>query len=146
MKSGGWIEFQDLILQMCCDDCTLPEEQVLVHLHTLLFQSLRLLDFDPDFIHRLPLELERAGFTNVQRKIHKVPVGSWPGSKKERYFGLVAREVLVGLLKPLSVRPIQYLGLPQSDLNVMVSEAEDTFANTEHHLYINFGVTYAQKP
>lgn len=146
MKSGGWIEFQDLLLNLRCDDDTMPQDYVLPKIPELTIQSLKSLDFDADFVNRVPLELENAGFINVRREIFKVPVGTWPRSEKMRYFGLMAREVLVELLKPLASKPFQSLGISQSDLNAMISEAEDAFDHLDYHIYVEFGIVYAQKP
>ncbi|RYP16832.1 hypothetical protein DL765_004853 [Monosporascus sp. GIB2] len=145
-KSGGWIEFQDLLLNLSCDDDALPPDYVLPQIPQLTKESLKSLDFDVDFVDRLPLELERAGFINVRREVFKVPVGAWPRNEKMRYFGLMAREVLVELLRPLASKPFQSLGIPQSDLNAIVSEAEDAFDHIDHHIYVEFGIVYAQKP
>ncbi|RYP62591.1 hypothetical protein DL771_009670 [Monosporascus sp. 5C6A] len=145
-KSGGWIEFQDLLLNLSCDDDTLPPDYILPQIPQLTKESLRSLDFDVDFVDRLPLELERAGFINIRREVFKVPVGPWPRNEKMRYFGLMAREVLVELLRPLASKPFQSLGIPQSDLNAIISEAEDAFDHIDYHIYVEFAIVYAQKP
>lgn len=146
MQSGGWIEFQDLLLNLCCDDDTMPQDYVLSKIPNLTIQALKSLDFDADFVNRVPRELESAGFINIRREIFKVPVGAWPRNEKMRYFGLMAREVLVELLRPLASRPFQSLGLSQSDLNAMISEAEDALEHIDYHIYVEFGIVYAQKP
>ncbi len=146
MSSGGWIEFQDLLLHLRCDDWNMPSDYVLPQIAALTLQSLKSLDFDADFVDRLPLELERAGFINIRCQTFKVPVGSWPRNEKMRYFGVMTREILVELLRPLASKPFQSLGIPQSDLNAIISEAEDALDHIDHRLYVEFGVVYAQKP
>ena len=146
MKPGGWIEFQDLHMTIFCEDCTVPQDNPLVKVCTLTVEALKLLGFDSDFVYRIPHELEGAGFTNVQRKILKIPVGSWPEDKKDRYFGLMAREVLDELPHVIASKLAQNLDLPQSDVNALVSEAESAYARPEHHIYMECAVVYAQKP
>lgn len=146
MKSGGWIEFQDLLFNLRCDDETMPQDYVLPQIPKLTIQSLKSLDFDADFVDRVPLDLERAGFVNVRREIYKVPVGAWPRSEKMRYFGLMAREVLLELLRPLASKPFLSLNISQSDLNAMISEAEYALDHIDQHIYVEFGIVYAQKP
>ncbi|EMR71893.1 putative methyltransferase domain-containing protein [Eutypa lata UCREL1] len=106
MQSGGWIEFQDLLLNLCCDDDTMPQDYVLSKIPNLTIQALKSLDFDADFVNRVPRELESAGFINIRREIFKVP----------------------------------------SDLNAMISEAEDALEHIDYHIYVEFGIVYAQKP
>lgn len=146
MNSGGWIEFQDLLADLHWQDGILGPDDALGRMSQLTKQSLKCLDFDTDLVERLPLDLEKAGFTNVHHKIFRVPVGTWPRSEKMRYFGLMAREVLVELLRPLGSKPFQALGIPQSDINAIVSEAEDAFYNLDRRIYSQFSIVYAQKP
>ena len=133
-------------MNIFCDDCVLPQDHVLVKSCTFMLEALKCIGFDIDFVKDIPLGLEKAGFTNVYRKIFNVPVGSWPENKKERYFGLMAREVLGELPELLASKLFKHLDLPQSEVDAIVSGAEDAYAHTEHRIFVKCGVVYAQKP
>jgi hypothetical protein len=147
MRSGGWIELQDLRIKNGAEDGTQPEDYVFDRSGPLIKQAyLDAYGFDVELPDRLPEELRKAGFINIREEVYRVPIGTWPRDEKRRYFGYMNREILLTVLNPLASKPMLNLGMPQSDLNALISEMEETLNNNDIHSYTVYGVIYGQKP
>ncbi|KAK8128053.1 hypothetical protein PG984_009161 [Apiospora sp. TS-2023a] len=90
--------------------------------------------------------LEAAGFVNVREEHFDIPVGPWPDDPRLKCIGLLKYEGLVALADPVSLKPMQNLGLSPSEINDAVQEAFEMIDDVSLRLAIPFTVMYAQKP
>ncbi len=91
LKPGGWIEHQDYSVHMHSDDGSLPAGSVWEEWASVLIQAgqkmgktIQVID-DDNFVRWI----EQAGFRqgSVQTSRTKMPMGSWPASKKWKAVG-----------------------------------------------------------
>ncbi|KAK7927572.1 hypothetical protein PG985_004570 [Apiospora marii] len=90
--------------------------------------------------------LEAAGVVNVREEHFDIPMGPWPDDPRRKYLGLMKHEDLLALADPVSLKPLQNLGLSPSEINDAVQEALEMINDASLRLAIPFTVIYAQKP
>ncbi|KAI0014303.1 S-adenosyl-L-methionine-dependent methyltransferase [Xylariaceae sp. FL0662B] len=147
LKSGGWLEFQDIRPTIRCDDDTLPPDYAGCTFLDLIDQALtKVYGFDTDFVHRMPMELEKAGFINIRQIVYKVPVGTWTRDDKMRYIGWMLREALIYHLRSVGLKPLLSLGCCPGVSNNLISQVEEQSNDRTIHAYLEFAVVYGQKP
>ena len=100
LRPGGWVENQEFDLKFWCDDGTLPEDGAMVQWCNLWNEGIEKMGLtgrcDPN---RMKAQMEAAGFTNIEIRFCRVPIGSWPKDKRLRQSGTLS---LVGLTEGLS--------------------------------------------
>lgn len=82
LRPGGWVEFQDTTNRLYSEDGTLKPDNNLLKLMTGLIDACAKIGISGDFTPQIKGEVEKAGFVNVEEKIFKVPVGTWPKDKR----------------------------------------------------------------
>ncbi|KAI1639816.1 S-adenosyl-L-methionine-dependent methyltransferase [Biscogniauxia mediterranea] len=147
MRSGGWIEFQDLRPRVVSDDDTVSPDYAPNRSLDLLKQSFtQVFGFDVDFVYRLTTELEKAGFVNIRTVTYKAPLGTWPRDERMRYIGWMHRMTVMCYLESISLRPMQSLGFSQEDIEALMEEVERHLNNNKIHSWMHFAFVYGQKP
>lgn len=90
LKPGGWVEFQDGNPDVYSDDDTLkPDENHVVQMLRLLSQACDKVGCTLDPMRSLKRWVQEAGFVNVDERIFKMPMGTWP--KDERLVSYLPR-------------------------------------------------------
>ncbi|CAK7265059.1 hypothetical protein SEPCBS119000_001317 [Sporothrix epigloea] len=167
LKPGGFVEFQELVPQMSCDDDTLPPAHVMPN-------ALR------DFAHYIGMglrysnrlaggnlfgdnacdsrtmdktmtqELSSAGFADVQIVRHKCPLGGWAKYPDMQRCGLLFREAMLEGLRGWSHRPLGTtaggLGWTPTQIEMFLIDVRKAVMDPNVHAYFPLHVTYAQKP
>lgn len=101
--------------------------------------------WDIEFPHKLPQELEKAGFQNVQEHRVHVPIGRWHSEPRQRELGLFCQSIVEDWVITLLSRP-ETLGLSNEEAETLGQEMLDAFENRSIHARITFLGCYAQKP
>ncbi|ERS97113.1 tam domain protein [Sporothrix schenckii 1099-18] len=170
LKPGGFVEFQDLVPLMCCDDGTLPPAHVAPNalrdfaryvgmgLRTSqrlaggdLFDAITADPSDPHLMDMiLSQELAAAGFTGIRTVRHKCPLGGWPEQKEMRRCGLLLRQAMLEGLRGWSHRPLgttaDGLGWTPTQIEIFLVDVRKAIMDTSVHAYFPMHITYAQKP
>ncbi|CAK7227085.1 hypothetical protein SBRCBS47491_006449 [Sporothrix bragantina] len=167
LKPGGYIEFQELVPQMSCDDGSLPPAHIapnaLRDFAHYIGMGLRtsnrlaggdLFDetmSDPNAMDRImSQELATAGFTNIHTVRHKCPLGSWSKHKDMQRCGLLFRQALLEGLRGWSYRPLGTtaggLGWTETQIEIFLVDVRKAVMDSHIHAYFPMHVTYAQKP
>ncbi|CAK7206581.1 hypothetical protein SEUCBS139899_009379 [Sporothrix eucalyptigena] len=167
LKPGGYIEFQELVPQMSCDDGTLPPAHIapnalrdFAHYVGMgLRTSGRLTggEFfnealnDPGSMDMImSQELAAAGFTDIHTVRHKCPLGSWPKHKDLRRCGMLFRQALLEGLRGWSYRPLGTtaggLGWTPTQIEIFLVDVRKAIMDSSVHAYFPMHVTYAQRP
>ncbi len=95
LKPGGWAEFQDWDTQPKSDDGTLTPESYLQKWTTIGTDACVKIGLDPSPGPKLEQWMKDAGFVDVQTKVHKLPLGTWPKDKRLKEIGAWTRLVLM---------------------------------------------------
>ncbi|KAK7982129.1 hypothetical protein PG988_004367 [Apiospora saccharicola] len=90
--------------------------------------------------------LEAAGFVNVRDERFDMPMGPWPDDPRLKYIGLMKHEDLLAYVDPISLKPLQNLGLSPSEINDAVQDALEMINDASLRLAMPLAVIYAQKP
>ncbi|PGH21339.1 hypothetical protein AJ80_03390 [Polytolypa hystricis UAMH7299] len=147
LKPGGWIELQELFFQAQCDDNTMPADYKLTHWLSLIEEGLAKFDIDLLSPKKHPGYLRDTGFTNVQERVFKVPIGTWPKNPTLKKVGLYNRCMIVDGLQGNSMKPFtKALGWSVEEVEVFNVEVRKACENAKVHSYFPFHVVYAQKP
>lgn len=167
LKPGGYVEFQELLPQMSCDDGTLPPAHVqpnalrdFAHYIGMgLRRSSRLAGgdlfdeamMDPGHMDKLlSQELAAAGFRGIRTVRHKCPLGNWPKHKDLQRCGLLLRQAILEGLRGWSYRPLgttaDGLGWTPTQIEIFLIDVRKAVMDTSVHAYFPLHVTYAQKP
>ena len=87
LNPGGWIELQDLVGYISCDDDTLSDEAPLKRWTDSLFQAFKNIDRPTDSVLRYEQQLADTGFIDVGSVKEKWPTNRWPKDKKYKQIG-----------------------------------------------------------
>ncbi len=91
--------------------------------------------------------LERAGFTNINCVVKKMPLGTWARDPRMRLIGLYVSELIVTSLPAmLHGKPFARLGLSEEERIVWGARVREAVKETNVHRYYHYYFWYAQKP
>jgi hypothetical protein len=94
-----------------------------------------------------PHSLTTAGFTNIQSKLFKVPLGIWPKNKTMKLIGLYMRSVMYDGLQGISMGPFtRGLKWTPEEVELFLVEVRKSLFDSKTHSYLLFHVYYGQKP
>ncbi|KAL2176904.1 S-adenosyl-L-methionine-dependent methyltransferase [Thermothelomyces heterothallicus CBS 202.75] len=132
LKPGGWIELQELCVEVLCDDSTMPDDD----------------PFGMDVTPPKLLEplLRDAGFHDIQCIVKKVPIGPWVRNETLRLVGLYQKTAVLDLMPALSARPFTALGMSRVESQVTLAEARKAPDDMNVHRYFYYYFWFAQKP
>ncbi|CAK7564256.1 MAG: hypothetical protein SEPTF4163_002143 [Sporothrix epigloea] len=166
LKPGGFVEFQELVPQMSCDDGTLPPAHIMPnalrdfvqYIGMGLRYSNRIAGgglFGENVSDSLTMdkimtqELADAGFTNIQTVRHKCPLGGWAKYPDLQRCGLLFREAMLEGLRGWSHRPLGTtaggLGWTPTQIEMFLIDVRKALLDPNVHSYFPMHVIYAQK-
>lgn len=85
LKSGGWVEFTDFGGYALCDDGTMLDDYPVNGCFALMRKVME--KFGTNFLiaNQHEENFKKAGFKNVQCRIIKTPIGTWPKASTKRF-------------------------------------------------------------
>ena len=135
---GGWIELQD-VEDLTSDDGTLsydPPSCDLAKWWSLSCKGFEVAGRKMDISKGHKQRVEEAGFVDVQEKIYKWPVNTWPKDKGMKQFGVWSRENTSAILEALALAPLaRFLGWSVEEVQVLLAGARRDIKNTNIHSY-----------
>ncbi|KAK4201557.1 S-adenosyl-L-methionine-dependent methyltransferase [Triangularia verruculosa] len=148
LKPGGYIEIQDIDITPMSDDETLTPTTPYALRDYLSYMAagLRALGSEMYAIKDLPAQLEAAGFDDIKKTTHKVPIGMWPRDKRLRLCGLFLRTAMMDGLRGLSQRPMGALGWTPLQIEMVLVNVRKALMDPKIHAYFTFHAVYARKP
>lgn len=78
LKEGGWLEITDYCTFIRCDDDTMPPGHPPAQVARMMHQCLLNYGMNGYTINELEQKYKNAGFKNIQCRVIKTPIGSWP--------------------------------------------------------------------
>lgn len=89
-KPGGWVEVNDMVLSVFCDDGTFPQDGASVRWATLFQEAATKFGQSVPELGQYKKWLEEAGFVDVQERILKRPTNDWPKDPRMKEIGGVS--------------------------------------------------------
>ncbi|KAJ5006182.1 Secondary metabolism regulator LAE1 [Colletotrichum sp. SAR 10_66] len=145
MRSGGWIEFQELHGQIHSDDGTMASDDKLKTFYELVVQAFQSLGLDFHKARDLGPHLEAAGFRNVQCQIMKIPIGTWPKDNTQRLIGYYSKLAVKWAATAFTGKPFEAMGISKSQSDAWCKTVWEDLEDDSKHRYYNMFFWYAQK-
>ncbi|KAL2170479.1 hypothetical protein VTG60DRAFT_4859 [Thermothelomyces hinnuleus] len=146
LKPGGWIELQELCVEVLCDDGTMPDDDPVKYMYDLVYRAFGKFGMDVTLPKRLEPLLRDAGFHDIQCIVKKVPIGPWVRNETLRLVGLYQKTAVLELMPALSARPFTALGMSEVESQVTLAEARKALDDMNVHRYFHYYFWFAQKP
>jgi hypothetical protein len=86
-KPGGYVEHLEIDIMLTSDDGTVDENHFMHKWSTILSEAGEKLGKSLNLNEKMRDGMEAAGFEDVQERIFKVPIGSWPSDPKMKLLG-----------------------------------------------------------
>ncbi|KAH8885436.1 S-adenosyl-L-methionine-dependent methyltransferase [Thozetella sp. PMI_491] len=146
LKPGGWFETQDLEGVLRCDDDTMTDDFPLKQFMSKVGQAMSLFGFDFGIVPKIGAMMEKAGYVNVQKKVYKVPCGTWPKDRRLKLIGMYQRVSVESVLGATAGKPFLALGMSQPEIEVFLVGVRKALKDDSVHAYFNFYFWTGQKP
>ena len=148
LKPGGWIQLASTIPGARSDDDTIPPNSGYVECGRLYFEMAEKMGAPLDAPRSWAQQMRDAGFTDVEDVVFKLPMGSWPRSKRLRTVGKLEQiMILEGGFEAYMLRGYtQVLGGRPDDLQIILALARREIKDPNVHTYVQFHVTFGRKP
>ncbi|KAF5844117.1 hypothetical protein GGP41_010165 [Bipolaris sorokiniana] len=148
LKPGGWIQLASTIPGPLTDDNTIPENSGYVETARVYFEIAEKMGAPLAAPRDWNAQMKEAGFINVQDEVYKLPMGPWPRSKRLRTVGKLEQiMILEGGFEAYMLRGYtQVLGGKVEDLQIILALAKREVRDPSIHTYVQFHITYGQKP
>jgi hypothetical protein len=147
LKPGGWIQLASTIPDIQSDDNTLPEKSHYLEAGRLYFEMAEKMGSPLDSPRKWAEQMRDAGFTDVRDVVYKIPMGTWPKSKRLRVVGRLEQMMLVEGFEAFMLRGyVQILGGREEDLAFILAHARREITDPKIHTYVYFHITYGRKP
>lgn len=87
LRSGGWLELQDIVLRPQCADGTLQEDSYIKQWAEEMINATASINRFADSGLHYKQQMIDAGFINVTEVIYKWPTNTWPKNEPYRELG-----------------------------------------------------------
>ncbi|KAJ6443020.1 hypothetical protein O9K51_04199 [Purpureocillium lavendulum] len=144
-RNGGWVEFQELIPQIECDDNSMRPNDPLRMFYDAATQGLRTFGCDPLRATKLEEALERAGYINIHRVTKKIPISTWARGRRLKTLGLFMKTVMLDSLDALAAKPLAALDISPRDRRELTRLVKQSLDDNTVHRYVNCVFCYGQK-
>ncbi|KAG2195414.1 hypothetical protein INT47_002853 [Mucor saturninus] len=85
------------------------------------------LGVDPDYTKHLTSYMKEAGFTDIQERVHDIPIGEWPSTDLEKQHGYLYKEQMRALFKSMKRWWCTEIKVSQQEYDRVCSEALEEF-------------------
>jgi SAM-dependent methyltransferase len=145
LRPGGWVEFSDFGGYALCDDGTMPDDYPLNECFALVRKAMAKYGTNYLIANEHEEHFRKAGFKNVQCRVVKTPIGTWPKDKTQRLIGMYFREAVQSLVDAMGSKPLRTIGMTDAELEVFLSSVRKSLGDTSCHSYFNFISWWGQK-
>lgn len=147
LKPGGWIEMQELMFDLRCDDGSLRPGNLVADFFGNMKEGLTAFGVDLLAMRHNRQYLVDAGFVHVDEVPRKVPLGTWPKDAKMRTIGLYNRSMVYEALSGVSIKPFKHgLGWSQEKIELYLIGVRKGLMDSTQHGFLPFHVVVGQRP
>ncbi|KAI0010371.1 S-adenosyl-L-methionine-dependent methyltransferase [Xylariaceae sp. FL0662B] len=145
LKPGGWVELQDFHYEAYSEDSTIPRNCPVNTFLDQMYVYAYSEGIDTHVVPRIDDFLRRAGFVNIQRKVYKVPFGSWPEDERARRVGMYLKIAFETTMPPCA-RLLALSGLTPAQIESLFAEVSLFLNRHDIHCWADYFVWSGQKP
>lgn len=147
LNPGGWLESQEINVQLYCDDGTAPADHGLRLWLNELDRVSQLAGKPCSITPHLKGWFLEAGFVDVREEVFKVPTCGWPEDPVQREIGTWCEEMLSSGIDGIArAYQLRVAGLTMEQHQVALIPVRRDLKNRNYHTYINLHVVYGRKP
>ncbi|WYZ41267.1 hypothetical protein EsH8_V_000162 [Colletotrichum jinshuiense] len=147
LEPGGYLELQDSIYPIVCDDGTLKEDSALMKWTRLIVEAGDKIGRSTTIPDRFPRLLEEAGFEDINTTRVKFPVSPWPKDPKLKELGSWTQASLITGIEGISLGLFtRILNWEPEETMVFCTQVRDEVKDIRLHGYWNGIAVYARKP
>ncbi|QUC16381.1 uncharacterized protein UV8b_00622 [Ustilaginoidea virens] len=147
LKSGGWLELQDIVMLPQCADGTMKEGSSIKKWGDTMLEPCAVLQRYGDSALRYKQQMIDAGFTNVTEVQYRWPTNTWPRDAHDRELGFWSYHNIVGGLSGLSLALFtRSLGWSAYRVEVFLTSVRKEMKDKNVHAWWPIYVVYGQKP
>ena len=136
LNPGGWAEFQDWDLQYSTDDGTLTDEHYTKKWNDDFVRGLAQINRDARPGPKLLERAKAAGFTNLEQRIFKVPLGSWAKDPALKNVGMLNLVQLLDGLEAFSLKVLPVVGYSREETEVLLAMVRQEVKARVFHAYV----------
>ena len=136
-KPGGWIESQELDVNACCDDNSVPQDSYIQKWTANQEEGIAKLGLSLRISGEfLKSKMEASGFVNVTVRTFKCPVGTWPADRRLREVGAFQLVAMLDGLQGLTIALwTRFLGWGEQEIEVFLAKLRGDWRNPKIHSY-----------
>ncbi|KAI9834988.1 MAG: hypothetical protein M1819_002711 [Sarea resinae] len=147
LQLGGYLESQDFMPTLYCDDGSLPTSWPFLEWTRYVDDASMAYGRPLRIANKLKRWYEEAGFVDVQERIIKVPLGSWPKDERLKSIGILSRSNFLDGLQAMSLAPFtRALGWSKNELEVYLVGVRRSLMDRSVHAYHKAFVVWGRKP
>ena len=146
LKPGGWIELQDFLYITHSDDNTKPDDYKYDEFVRLEREGFSKFGFDLHGQQKNEGMVKDAGFVNIDNKMYKAPIGTWPKDRGLKQAGLYNTAIIIDFFPAVMAPFTRGLGWSTEEVEVFLVDVRKSIQNTDIHAYYTFHNVIGQKP
>ncbi|KKA24379.1 hypothetical protein T310_1564 [Rasamsonia emersonii CBS 393.64] len=147
LKPGGWIEFQESANTLYSEDGSLTPDNKMVQMMNGLMEACDRIGRTMDPAPSIKGWVEDAGFTKVEQRRFKLPIGPWPKDPRLKEIGtLMAINFIEGVEAFTLSLFTEVLGWSKEEVDVLNAGVRADAQRRDVHPMFDFLVITAQKP
>lgn len=136
LKPGGWMESQEFMHAVYCDDHTMTPDFAFADWMKTLDMSAMNSGRPLRIANKLKRWYEQAGFVNVHEEVLKIPINSWPKDPQFKMLGRFSEQVLLDGLQGFSLAFFhRSLGWTKDEIEVYLVSVRKAIQNRNVHAY-----------
>ncbi|KAI9708433.1 MAG: hypothetical protein M1820_003893 [Bogoriella megaspora] len=147
LKPGGWMESQEFMPSVYCDDSTMTPQHPFYQWTKLYDEAVMKMNRPGRIANKLKRWYEQAGFVDVQEIVFKLPINSWPKDEKLKRLGRLHEAVMQDGLQAFSLAPFhRAFGWSKDEIEVSLVDARKSLSDRNVHTYSKVFVVWGRKP
>jgi SAM-dependent methyltransferase len=147
IRPGGWVELQEWIAPLRCDDGSCPPDSPLLKWCGYLQDAGSKAGIDFQAATKFSTQLQNQGFVNVQEIRGKWAMGTWPKGRREKRIGEMFRKDIHESVDAASMRLLnRELGWTEEEIRQFLITVRKEINNPNFHLYMPIYVIIGQRP
>jgi hypothetical protein len=136
LAPGGWVEFQDCIFPIHCDDGSIPEDSAIMKWSKLMLESSQKMGRDLDASVRYIKNMQETGFSEVHQVLYKWPMNPWPKSERDKELGAWTLQNFLDGLQGFTLALFSRVqGWTIQEIEVFLVEVRADLQNRKYHGY-----------
>lgn len=146
-KPGGWMESQEWMPRLYCDDGTMPPDWPWAEWHSTMDQAAMRLGKPLRIANRLKKWYKEAGFVDVHEEVFKVPSNPWPKDPHLKDLGRLTEAAFLEGVQGLSMGVFHRgLGWSRNEIELYLVNVRNAIRDRSVHAYYKIYVVWGRKP